>query len=120
MLRWVTPAELPGLSALHASEGEHQRHVYACVVGTEHLVAHAEAPARPPHPAHAALARHEETRFDRSHYYANPHEYVPTLLPPTRTLIRARSLTRALTVTLTLTPTLAPALTVTLRPPLTR
>lgn len=62
-VQWVTPEELPRLSELHGTPGPHQRRVYACVVGTEHFVAHGTAPHAP---------------FDRSHYYAEPHEYVPT------------------------------------------
>jgi alpha-aminoadipic semialdehyde synthase len=81
VVRWVTPAELPGLTSLHGTEGEHQRHVYACVVGTEHLVAHGEVhegSPHSPHSPHAAGAHRDSRPFERSHYYANPHEYIPT------------------------------------------
>ena len=62
VLTWVSPDELPGLSALHGTEGEHQRRVYACVVPTEDMV----------EPVNASEA------FDRQHYYSSPHEYRPT------------------------------------------
>ena len=78
VLTWVSPDELPRLSALHGTEGEHQRRVYACVVPTEDMV----------EPVDASEA------FDRQHYYSSPHEYRPTfhrkIAPHTSLLVTTR------------------------------
>ena len=65
-LKWVTPAELPALSALHGQPGEHQKHVYVCVAGTEHFVRKRDGGGA------------SDGSFDKQHYYTSPHEYEPT------------------------------------------
>ena len=78
----VAPRDLASLSSLNETEGVHQKHIYVCVAGTEHLV------ARSTHPASGSgsdsgtgpggsLGGGGTTNFDRGHYYRSPHEYAP-------------------------------------------
>ena len=62
----MTPAELPALSALHERPGDHQKHVYVCVAGTEHFVRKRD------------VGGASDGSFDKQHYYTSPHEYEPT------------------------------------------
>ena len=62
VVEWVTPADLPALTALLGTHGAHQHKVYAVSTSTSDAVIRADDPSRP---------------FDRGHYYAHPEEYTP-------------------------------------------
>jgi len=91
-VEWVTPEELPQLSKLLGTEGEHTRKVYACLVSAEHVVERCPPDGAVGPGRFSALSpAGEAAPFDRGHYYAHPHEYRPvfhdTIAPHTSMLV---------------------------------
>ena len=72
VVEWVSPEELPRLSSLVGTEGEHQHKVYGVITSAEHNVQPLAGLG-----STTSAGSGTTSEFDREHYYKHPEEYAP-------------------------------------------